>query len=649
MILLAPLAGLIGALLTLPALLFFYLLRLRRRPLTVSSTMLWEQAAHDVQVNVPFRWIRPSLLLLLHLLILALFLLALARPAIMGGGGSARRAFFLIDVSASMQATDAERGASRLDAARERALELARRLGRAPGGCSITVIAFAHDAGIVAPPTDTLSSLRATLASVQATDQPGQLEPALRLAETLISRATNEDETPAPPMVVVFSDGELLDQKPLALAGAAVTFEPVRIAPAPDSGNVAIVACSASRDDDDLARARLFVRLQSTFTSPHPVALTVLVNGEEFSRHALIVPPQDSFGPGSIARTFDLVAPGSALITCATEGQDLLGADDAASVYLPPPVRPRLLLVHPDNGTSDPFLADALRELPLLSFRDVSLEAARAFAGQMRGQVDLVVYDRVTPDELPPVASMFVGARLPGEPRSDQPLPPGGHILSWDRGNVIMRDVSLDPVQIDEWLGPPPAEWARSVGRLTDLALVRDGAAIALLQAPRADHLLVRFDLAQSNWPLHFSFPVFLYNAVEQLTGAGASRTAQSYTTTQPVVVRALGEAETIVFEGPTDLRVAHPSRQPGPVSLGVLPRTGVWRSEQTEPPIVAVDLMNAQESRLLTRSELSVGGTQARRADELAGPRELWPWLIAGALALLTLEWFVYAQRVRV
>ena len=53
------------------ATLLWYFLKLRRRPLRVSSTMLWEAAARDVEVNAPFRWIRPSWLLLLQLLAVA--------------------------------------------------------------------------------------------------------------------------------------------------------------------------------------------------------------------------------------------------------------------------------------------------------------------------------------------------------------------------------------------------------------------------------------------------------------------------------------------------------------------------------------------------------------------------------------------------
>lgn len=649
MTLLAPLAGLVGALVTLPPLLLFYFLRLRRRPLTVSSTMLWEQAAHDVQVNVPFRWIRPSLLLLLHLLILALFLLALARPAIEGGGGSAARAFFLIDVSASMQATDAPEGASRLDDARRRALEVARRLMRAPGGCSITLIAFAHDAVIASPPIDTLAGLRAALDAIQPTDQPGRLEPALRLVETLVSRATAEDERPSAPLVSVFSDGALFDSAPLALAGATVTFEPVRLAPPPDSGNVAIVACSAARDDANPLRARLFVRLQSTFPRPQPVTLAVMLDGQLLDRHAIVVPAQDSFGPGSIGRTFDLDAPSDALIACAITTADLLAADDAAAVYLPSAIRPRVLLVHPDDADPDLFLADALRELPLRSLRVMPHAQFLALEQQVRGQFELLVFDRAGPTVLPEVPTLTFGAQLPGEPATVVPVEAAGMILSWDRRSPVMRDVALDTVQIDQWLAPAPRPWLESLGRATELALVRDGSVISLLQTRRADHLLVRFAVSNTNWPLHFSFPIFLFNAVEELTGAGAARAASGFTTTQPVIVRVLAPTPQLQLRGPHDQRFTRQGVDAGPLSLGLFPRAGVWQGPGIAPPAIAVNFTHADESRLEVRSELTIGGSTARAAAQLEGPRELWPLLIAAAGLLLLIEWFVYAARVRV
>ena len=78
--LLAPAALALSAL-AIP-IVIFYMLKLRRREVTVSSTLLWQMVLRDRQANAPWQRLRRNLLLLLQLLILAALILALARPAI---------------------------------------------------------------------------------------------------------------------------------------------------------------------------------------------------------------------------------------------------------------------------------------------------------------------------------------------------------------------------------------------------------------------------------------------------------------------------------------------------------------------------------------------------------------------------------------
>src|SRR6478672_4591550 len=75
-----PWSALAGAAISIPALLILYFLKLRRREMPVSSTLLWKKAIQDLQVNAPFQKLRRNLLLLLQLLLLLALLLALSRP-----------------------------------------------------------------------------------------------------------------------------------------------------------------------------------------------------------------------------------------------------------------------------------------------------------------------------------------------------------------------------------------------------------------------------------------------------------------------------------------------------------------------------------------------------------------------------------------
>ena len=75
---LTPLSLLFG-LLAIPIILL-YMLRLRRREMRVSSTLLWQKLVRDREANAPWQRLRKNWLLILQLLILAALVLALARP-----------------------------------------------------------------------------------------------------------------------------------------------------------------------------------------------------------------------------------------------------------------------------------------------------------------------------------------------------------------------------------------------------------------------------------------------------------------------------------------------------------------------------------------------------------------------------------------
>src|SRR6476661_8478371 len=91
----------IAAAISIPALLILYFLKLRRREMPVSSTLLWKKAIQDLQVNAPFQKLRRNLLLLLQLLLLLLLVLALARPVTHFTPGAGKSTVILIDRSAS--------------------------------------------------------------------------------------------------------------------------------------------------------------------------------------------------------------------------------------------------------------------------------------------------------------------------------------------------------------------------------------------------------------------------------------------------------------------------------------------------------------------------------------------------------------------
>src|SRR5262245_9162810 len=118
--------AIIAASIAVPALVILYFLKLRRRDLEVSTTLLWKKAIQDLQANAPFQKLRRNLLLFLQLLVLTGILLALGQPQIKGQSITGRKHVILIDRSASMLALDElnekQQNVTRLDAAKKQAI-----------------------------------------------------------------------------------------------------------------------------------------------------------------------------------------------------------------------------------------------------------------------------------------------------------------------------------------------------------------------------------------------------------------------------------------------------------------------------------------------------------------------------------------------
>jgi len=669
--LLAPVAGLIGALVGVPLLVAYYLLKLRRRPVRVSSTMYWAQAVHDLQVNVPFRWVRPTLLFLLHLLTLAALVLALARPAIETDAPRADRVFLLLDRSASMRARDvrtADGGTiTRFEAAVRDAIE---RVGALTGGGSrVTIIAYADRAEVIGIPSSSAGPLRAALETVTPTDQPGDPRAALELASSLavggIARDDGPtgdggaDEPPPSALALFVTDGGDLPragEPPLAAPGLSVVVEP--ITPENPPRNVGIAAFSAVRDADDPAQIRVFARLINAAPEPASASVTLAYQGEPVREDAVTVPGASAAEsaqaePGQRIRTFDLERQEPGLITVAVDSPgDALEADDTASAVLGPGRDPAVLLVAPagpgDRPVPDPVLEETLAAMDTRVVRTITARrAAQAEASELAA-FDLVVYDRVRADPPPPVNSLHFGRGFGGGEFGDLELPPAENVpstlvLEWDRSHPVMRDVALDTVRVGRRRELPAGAPASAV-----LARGEAGPLIVAFEDGPRTRVVVGFELAQSNWPLQIGFPIFIVNALDHLSPTGPGP-GVSFTTTDPAYAPESGDGGSVRVEGPRSFTVESEPTPRGRLPLGVLDRAGVYEAGGA---LVAVNLLDAGESALRgpPAGAPEANNRPSARADRGVERqvRELWPELLILALILLTIEWVLYAIRMR-
>src|SRR5262245_74147 len=343
--------ALLAAAIAIPALLVLYFLKLRRRELAVSSTLLWKKAIQDLQVNAPFQKLRRNLLLFLQLLLLALLCLALSRPVANYQPGAGKMTVILIDRSASMGTTDPElNGKTRLDDAKRRARDLVETLDR---NASAMVIAFDQSAETVQPFTSDVPALKRAIDSIQQTDRKSRLKLAYQLAEAQSNFNPEQLRSLVKPDIWVYSDGRVGDASELSIRGN-LRYDKIG---SEKTGNVAIVAMNAKRNYERPTEVQIFARLANYGPEPVNADVQLVVDGKVRSIAATSLPPErweqkdrDKFETrDSVEFTIDMTEAGIVKVEQMHKKGDALAADDAATVVVPPPKQLAVLLVSEGN------------------------------------------------------------------------------------------------------------------------------------------------------------------------------------------------------------------------------------------------------------------------------------------------------------
>jgi hypothetical protein len=702
----SPWLGIWAAAVAIPALLILYFLKLRRRDIEISTTLLWKKAIEDLQANAPFQRLRKNLLLFLQLLILGAALLALAQPTLKAQTLTGARHLILIDRSASMSAQDATldgKLVTRLEAAKAEAARLIESL-RDPSlfskgsGDQAMVIAFDTTAKALQTFTGDKNVLKAAVEAITPSDAPSSFDEAWRLVKAQAPKRIVEETKPdgtvtryeRPPDPVgtihLFSDGRLPD-----LAKAAPTKEEPVIYHAqgkPDSSNIAITSLRAGRSYENPSKLSVFVGLQSSdrqaqtvdvelriddtpaaikavplpaATVNSPVATAAAAPAAEGTTPPL--PPTPTVTPalGGTVFTVDRPEGGIVSIHINPPATDCLATDDLARLVVPPARKLAVAVVSRGNL----FITSALESLPLSKLDTLSPDQYEQSRAANKTDYDVVILDgylpsvpKNSPSALPPGRYLILNAVPPGLVEKEGAGP--GEFLDWSRDHPVLRGIRLDPVSIAKVRAIEVPKGAAA----TVLATSGVGPAIVEFSTKEARTLVLPFDIAESSWPFDISFVVFMAQAVgylgEDSTGPGQS-------------IQPGGVVSDRLPPGATDVKVRLPDGTQADVGLpapdgtvvyGPVERSGVYQLSWTGQPgptdaVVssravrpfAVNLLDTAESDLATAPRLELASTQvaAAASQESRTVRPLWPWLLLGALAVTMLEWFIYNRKVYV
>lgn len=594
---LIPLWGLILAL---------YLLRMRRRDVRVPATFLWPERVEEVRANALFQKLRFNWLMVLQLVAAGLLVMALAKPQTSQSGLTGDVTVFVLDASASMQATDVL--PTRFDAAKQQVREA---IMQARAGDRLALIQAGAIPKVLFPlGSDPSRQLRA-LDQASGSDADAGLAESLRLAAALVSGLDGA-------RIVVLSDGgsdKIADFSP---GKASLLYRKVGTV----AENLAISALGVS----DTGRGpQAFVAVQNFGAKSASPALTFRADGKVIDSVRLQVD-----GGKTWSRTVP-VPPEARLIEASLDADDALAADNVAYAIQDPGASLRILLVTRGNL----FLERGLALDPRVTL-DKASEVPTGERGSGSGAYDIVVFDGVPEVPVRARGVLTLGAAGPGSPvdavgRAENPR-------FVDRtATPLLEGVGLDGVFIERM---------QKVGRKPGAVVVAEtnqGPLVVVRNRPEKKQIYVAFSPMDSDFPLRVGFPIFLANALDFLGGESkgnvlAVRPGQPFSVPVPE-----GQSPKLIGDrGTIDLPV-----KDGIATVRQIDRVGRYRLTfgSMEKTIVA-QLRSERESRIRPTDRLDLQSGEVQAVQAPARFSDFWRPLLLMCLIVLAGEWWLYARR---
>lgn len=622
---LTPLA-LLGALLAIPIILL-YMLRLRRREVVVSSTLLWQQILRDSEANTPWQRLRRNLLLILQLLILAFLVLALARPYITVPAVSAGQIELLIDASASMNATDLPGGRARFEEAIQQALGIIGTLG---ADDTMTIIRVTGVPEVIVPRTADQTVLRAAVQSIRPSSAEADWVAALTLAAA--DAAGTEDFD-----LVIISDGGLGDAENLPGVPGTIRYIPI----GQSSSNLAITALATRALPGQ--PSQLFAQVTNYGTEDAPVIFDLRVDGDLFTAERYTIPAGQSLPliSEALPESFRVIQAGLTTPT-GSAIPDHLALDNTAWALSSAVAERQALLMTSGNI----FLEQVLRSLPSVA----------AFKGDINRPLpanpyDLYIFDSWLPADgrLPDGDLLIINppnstALFAVGPESDQTS-----AVTVRRDDPRTRFVDFSAVNILRFRVISGTPWATELIRASGgpllLAGEVDGRQVAILT----------FAVHNSDLPLQITWPILMSNLLEWFTPRAILTGTPSLQVGQSLAFRPPFEATAARFTLPDGTRRDIPIERET-VVFADTGAPGVYRvdllngAETLQSETFVVNLFSPSESDIAPRQSIRLSGEviSAAARDEV-GQQEFWPWAALLALLILLIEWIVYWRRMHV
>lgn len=481
-------------LITVPGLIILYMLKQNAKEHTVSSVMLWQEVYRNIQAATPWEKLRNNLLFYIQLLLILLFILALASPYFKNGGKAHGNLIICIDNSGSMNGMYDD-STKKLDAAKEKAIDY---VSHYQGGSMVTVASANQTAQLLLSGSGDRGSIKTAIQDIESTDTAGNMETTVTLLQSVTSQLDDYE-------VVLFTDS---DVNLGSLQAAVVDMSPVTDA-AGQNVSVDYVSHAIAAD----MTADVLARLTNHGSGTAEGEVNLYLDDELLAVQDYEIEAGKSAGiyfDRISAEAVEEAVKNSGILRAECNEKDALEEDNTAYDFFTANETKNVLLVTDQNV----FL-----EKSITAGSDINLYKTNSIAHlDDTMQYDLYIFDGEVPKEVPKEGNL-----LYLNPKEDAVI--GGETVFQVEESLKNAWIDVEEHEVTNYLEDytfgvsrlsaiKKPEWAQnfftsgiySAGFIGDV----DGRCVAVLG----------FDVHKTDFPLQTEFPIFIHNLMRACLGS---------------------------------------------------------------------------------------------------------------------------------
>ncbi|GLC87652.1 hypothetical protein LYSBPC_07790 [Lysinibacillus piscis] len=559
--------------------LLYYFFRKKYTEQTVASTLFWAELMQETRVSPYLKHLQKNALLFLQLLALFLLVLALMNPYIKKSTIVGSQVIFIVDTSATMLAG---KGQSTFEAHRQDMLALLPELQGRP----VTIITTGHTPQSILQQETNSKVIEQAIQALQVTYETAEINKALDVAQAFIGEALTS--------VYIWTDA--LDKKQLPIEKESVKW--IVQGAATDLINMAITRFAATTDGQ---MVMALVQLHNDTEKEQTVNL-LLHNEqkEQIAQETLTIPPKET-----VIKTLKNL-PLTNRLTATIDSQDDYTLDNEQTILL-------------QAATSTIVVDQGLHQLIQKGVQTVDSTVKLMPASQLNELSNTTVITNQTAL----LQQMDKPVVLFG--RDDvEKVAVNGHVTTINDALFAfshLKDIYVGAI----YPAYPNATTIASVG---DQPFIQ--------RSPQGD-IIVLADIEDTDWPLHPSFPLFLWSVHQQLSTEMDSLGVFS-PNEQRVVSLAQGEWNIYSQEDEFLSAITN-----GLLLAPMKPDIYMARSTGEEKPFIVQ--LQPQERMIEQGTSYTLGKLQVHDTEQ-ATQMSMMPWFIVLIVLILVIEWEVQRRR---